>query len=152
MKVSTLLDSKGKDVFSVDCSKTIEDAISIMGERKISAIIVTENGKPAGIFTERDVVRSYLATKGRSFKEIKVCDHMITNLITASPDEDVNNIAATMVEKNIRHLPVKHDDRIVGMLSARDIIQATVKKLKSDNKYLKGYITGTISPLGHDED
>ena len=152
MKVSSLLDTKGKNVYSLDSGSTIEDAINVMGERKISAIIVTENGKTVGIFTERDVVRSYIATNGKPFKDTKIGEFMVTSLITASPDEDVNNIAVTMVEKNIRHLPVKQNDKIVGMLSSRDIIQTQVKKLAADNRYLRGYITGATSPVGPDEE
>lgn len=152
MKVSSLLDTKGKNVYSIDCGKTIEDAINIMGERKISALIVNGRDNQIGIFTERDVVRTYLATNGRPFKETKICDHMITNLITASLDDDLNTIAMTMIDKNIRHLPVKNNDQIVGMLSARDIIQAQLKKLANDNRFLRGYITGAISPLGMDDE
>jgi CBS domain-containing protein len=145
MKVSSLLDTKGKEVFSIEADKTIEDAVRSMGARKISAMMVSENGKTVGIFTERDVVRCYIATDGKSFKDIKLREFMVTNLITAGPDDDVNTVAATMVEKNIRHLPVTHNNRVIGMLSIRDLIQTQVGKLTSENLYLRGYITGTES-------
>ena len=147
MKVSALLDAKGKEVFSIEADKTIEDAIRSMGARKISAMMVSENGKTVGIFTERDVVRCYIATDGKSFKDIKLREFMVTKLITADPEDDVNDIAATMVEKNIRHLPVLNDNTVIGMLSIRDIIQTQVGKLTSENTYLRGYITGNES--GH---
>ncbi len=70
MKVRDLLETKGKDTVSIDVNSTVDDAIRSMHARKISAIIVVENGKTVGIFTERDVVRSYIASNGKSFKVI----------------------------------------------------------------------------------
>jgi len=142
MKVRTLLESKGKDIVSIDSDSSVEDAIRSMHARKISAIMVTDPGKTVGIFTERDVVRSYIATNGKSFEDIKGRDVMIKALIVAVPDDDLNDIAAIMVEKNIRHLPVFEQNKVIGMLSIRDIIQTQVKKLTSEIHYLKDYITG----------
>jgi CBS domain-containing protein len=142
MKVRALLDSKGKNIVSIDADGSVEDAIRSMHGRKISAIMVTEHGKTVGIFTERDVVRCYISSGGRSFKEIKVKDAMVSNLIVAVPDDDVHDIANVMIEKNIRHLPVIDNHKVIGMLSIRDIIQTQVKKLTSEIHYLKDYITG----------
>jgi CBS domain-containing protein len=142
MKVRDLLDSKGKDIVSIDVDSSVDDAIRSMNARKISAIMVTEQGKTVGIFTERDVVRSYIATNGKSFKDAKVRDAMVTNLIVAVPDDELGDISSIMVEKNIRHLPVLHNGRVIGMLSIRDIIQTQVKKLTADLHYLRDYIAG----------
>lgn len=142
MKVRELLEAKGKDTVSIDVNSSVDDAIRSMNTRKISAIIVTENGKTVGIFTERDVVRCYIATGGKSFKEVPVRDAMVRDLVVAVPDEDIHEVSATMVEKNIRHLPVVDDGRIIGMLSIRDIIQTQVTKLTSEIHYLKDYIAG----------
>jgi len=142
MKVQDLLDAKGKKIVSIDADSSVEDAIRTMNTRKISAVIVTDQGKTCGIFTERDVVRCYISTGGKSFKDIKVREAMVTDLIVAVPDDDVNDIAVIMVEKNIRHLPVIGNNKVVGMLSIRDIIQTHVKKLTSEIHYLKDYISG----------
>jgi len=142
MKVLDLLNSKGKDIVSIDAERSVEDAIRSMHSRKISAIMVTESGKTLGIFTERDVVRCYVASGGKSFKDIAVKDFMVSNLIVAVPDEDIEEVSAIMVEKNIRHLPVVENHKVIGMLSIRDIIQTQVKKLTSEIHYLKDYITG----------
>lgn len=142
MKVRTLLDSKGGKIVSIDAGSSVEDAIRSMHSRKISAIIATEQGKTVGIFTERDVVRCYLSSGGKSFKDVKVRDAMVADLIVAVPDDDLADISVVMVEKNIRHLPVLENGKIVGMLSIRDIIQTQVKKLTSEIHYLKDYITG----------
>ena len=142
MKVLSLLESKGKDIVSIDADSSVEDAIRSMHGRKISAIMVNDQGKTVGIFTERDIVRSYISSGGKSFKDMKVREFMVTNLIVAVLEDDLNDIAAIMVEKNIRHLPVFENNKVVGMLSIRDIIQTQVKKLTSEIHYLKDYITG----------
>lgn len=142
MKVRDLLETKGKDTVSIDVSSSVDDAIRSMHARKISAIIVMENGKTVGIFTERDIVRSYIASNGKNFKEVSVRDFMIRDLIVAVPDEELHEVSATMIEKNIRHLPVVENGKVIGMLSIRDIIQTQVTKLTTEIHYLKDYITG----------
>jgi CBS domain-containing protein len=141
MDVRSLLKSKGKEVVSLDCMKTVEDAIKQMYKHKISAVIVTSRDKTAGIFTERDVVRCYNASKGKRFSSIKLKEAMTTNVIVAEEKDDLSDIMAIMVEKNIRHLPVVEKGEIVGILSIRDIIQTQVKKLTGEIHYLKDYIT-----------
>lgn len=140
MKVKSLLESKGKDVVSIKAESSVEDAIRAMHSRKISAIIITEKGKIIGIFTERDVVRCYMATGGKSFKKINLKDAMTTDLIVAKEEDDLNTIMSIMVEKNIRHLPVIDKGKIIGILSSRDIILTQVDKLRSEIHYLKDYI------------
>ena len=141
MKVKNLLDSKGKDVVSIDVNSSVEDAITQMNSRKISAILVTEGEKTVGLFTERDVVRCYMSTNGKSFKEVIMKDAMTANLIVADQNDDVCEIMSVMIEKNIRHLPVVEKDKVIGMLSIRDIIQTQVHKLTSEIHYLKDYIS-----------
>ncbi len=142
MKVRNMLEAKGKDVVSIDANSSVEDAIKVMNSRKISAIMITDHCNTAGIFTERDVVRCYLTTDGKSFRETAVKDAMTTNLIVARMDDDLNDIMSIMIEKNIRHLPVVEGGNVIGMLSVRDIIQTQVGKLTSEIHYLKDYIMG----------
>jgi CBS domain-containing protein len=141
MKVRDLLDSKGNNIVSIDANNSVEDAIKTMHAKKISAIMATDQGKTVGIFTERDVVRCYLSTNGKSFKDVMVKDAMISNLIVAVPDDELHDVSAIMIEKNIRHLPVIENHMVVGMLSIRDIIQTHVKKLTTEIHYLKDYIS-----------
>jgi IMP dehydrogenase len=137
-----MLDSKGKKIVSIDAASSVEDAIRTMHTRKISAVLVTEGGKTVGIFTERDVVRCYISLDGKNFKDIKVKDVMIKDLIVAVPDDELDAVSSIMIEKNIRHLPVFENNKVVGMLSVRDIVQTHVKKLTSEIHYLKDYISG----------
>lgn len=142
MTVKELLNTKGKDIITIEGESSVEDAIRSMHARKISALLVIENGKPTGIFTERDVVRCYISTEGRPFREVQIKDAMTTDLIVAEPDDELSNIMSVMVQKNIRHLPVADKGRIVGMLSIRDVIQTQIGRLQSEIHYLKDYITG----------
>lgn len=142
MKVKELMETKGKEVFSLDASATVEDAIRFMDSKKISAIIITENGNTAGIFTERDVVRCYISKGGRKFHDIPVGESMTRNLMVAELGDELNSVMSVMVEKNIRHLPVTDKGKVIGMLSIRDIVLSQVHTMTTEIHYLKDYISG----------
>jgi len=140
MKVKQLLGSKGREVVTSEADNTVEDAIRSMQGRNISALLVTDRGRPVGIFTERDVLRCYLGAGGRLFAEIPLREVMTTNLVVAELDDDLADIMAVMNDRNIRHLPVVEKGALIGMLSVRDVIQSQVQKLTSEIHYLKDYI------------
>ncbi|MDA8326804.1 MAG: CBS domain-containing protein [Nitrospiraceae bacterium] len=142
MKVNELLKLKGQGIISMDSSNTVEDAIKSMNARKISALVITEEGRPVGMFTERDVIRCYVHSGGKDFSGIPLKQAMTGDLIVAEGDEDLNSVMSVMIQENIRHLPVAKDGSIVGMLSARDVIQAHIGKLKAEIHHLRDYITG----------
>lgn len=145
MKVKELMETKGKEVFSMDATASVEDAIRFMDSKKISAVIITKDTETVGIFTERDVVRAYIAKAGRRFHDIPISESMPADLMVAELEDDLNSVMSVMVEKNIRHLPVvdgAHRGKVIGMLSIRDIIQSQVKKMTSELHYLRDYITG----------
>lgn len=122
MKVKGLLESKGKEIVSIDAGNSVEDAIRLMHSKKVSAVLVNEKEKTVGIFTERDVVRSYVSKNGKRFREILLKEAMTSDLITAGQDDNVGDIMAIMVRNNIRHLPVMENGSVIGMLSIRDVI------------------------------
>lgn len=140
MKVKQLLGAKGREVVTSDADNTVEDGIRSMQGRNISALLVTERGRPVGIFTERDVLRCYLGAGGKSFAEIPLREAMTTNLVVAELDDDLADVMAVMTDRNIRHLPVVEKGALIGMLSVRDVIQSQVQKLTSEIHYLKDYI------------
>ena len=146
MKVKELLETKGKEVFSLEASRTVEDAIRFMDSKKISAIIIMENDNTAGIFTERDVVRCYIAKDGRKFRDILIGEAMTRNLMVAELGDELDSVMAVMVEKNIRHLPVVDKGKVIGMLSIRDIVLSQVHKMTTEIHYLKDYIAGYYYP------
>ena len=123
MQVKSLLKSKSrKKVVSLDPDSSVEDAIQLMHKKKISAVVILEKDRPVGIFTERDVVRSYIAKDGKKFSQIPLRDVMTKKLIVAGKNDNLGDIMAIMVKKNIRHLPVIENGKVVNMLSIRDVI------------------------------
>ena len=122
MQVKSLLKSKNKKVLSLDPDSSVEDAIRLMHKKKISAVMILEKDRPVGIFTERDVVRSYIAKDGKKFSQIPLRDVMTKKLIVAGENDNLGDIMAIMVKKNIRHLPVIENGKVVNMLSIRDVI------------------------------
>ncbi|MGB5618777.1 MAG: CBS domain-containing protein, partial [Desulfobacterales bacterium] len=90
MVVSDLLKKIGRSVFSIESDRTVDDAINALTANKVSALIVTENTRPVGIFAERDVLRTYLRDKAKSFADVRLGDAMTATLITAKPDDKID--------------------------------------------------------------
>ena len=122
LQVKSILKSKKKKIVSLGPDSSVEDAIRLMHKKKISAVMVIEKDQPVGIFTERDVVRSYIAKDGKKFTQIPLKDVMTTKLVVAGRNDNLGDIMAIMVKKNIRHLPVLDNGKVVNMLSIRDVI------------------------------
>ena len=122
LQVKSILKSKKKKIVSLGPDSSVEDAIRLMHKKKISAVVILEKDRPVGIFTERDVVRSYIAKDGKKFSQIPLRDVMTKKLIVAGKNDNLGDIMAIMVKKNIRHLPVIENGKVVNMLSIRDVI------------------------------
>lgn len=140
MNAKELLKARGREAVKLDAAKTIEDAIRTFHAEKVCSVLVTENGAVAGIFTESDIVRCHVDKSGVPFSSIKLGDIMVRNLLTVDSTDDLCLIMTLMVEKNIRHIPVREQGEIVGMFSMRDIIKAQVQNLRSEINILKDYI------------
>ncbi|MBI5206138.1 MAG: CBS domain-containing protein [Nitrospirae bacterium] len=141
MKIRDLIRDKGLEFIAVDSNATVDIAINKMVDRNIGAILVMEDGKLAGLFTERDVLRCW-ATKGENFCRIPIKDVMTKDLVIAEPDDEVNYAMTIMINKRIRHLPVIEKGKIVSVVSIRDMVKAQVSNLQAEVHYLKDYITG----------
>lgn len=141
--VSSLIGSGQQKIVTIDRDKTVHDTMGLMVEHEIGAVIITDQGKPAGMFTERDVLKCWAQKEDtKYFKEIKVGDAMSTNLIVVEPEDDLCYVVTIMIKNRIRHLPVVKDTVIVGMLSIRDVVKEQVTDLRAENHYLKEYLSG----------
>lgn len=131
-----------KSVISMDRNKSVHDAMGLMVEHEIGAVLITEDGRPVGLFTERDVLKCW-ATKESTkyFREVRVGDAMTANLIVVEPDDDLCYVMTIMIKNRIRHLPVVREKKIIGMLSMRDVVKAQVTTLRAENHYLKEYLS-----------
>jgi CBS domain-containing protein len=130
-----------KEIISVGKDKTVADAISLMVEDEIGAIVVVDGGKPVGLFTERDVLKCWTRKGDRHFKDIVISEVMTTNLIIAEPGDDLSYVTSIMIKNRIRHLPVIDNHKVIAMLSIRDVVKAQVTNLRAENHYLKDYIS-----------
>jgi len=124
MQVKKLLDQKGRDVYSVSPDSTVYDALKLMAEKEIGALIVLEKEKMVGILSERDYARKIIL-KGKGSKETAVREIMTAEVIHTSPDQEVRKCLSLMSKHHFRHIPVLEDERLVGILSIEDIKRVT---------------------------
>ena len=120
MRVKKLLDSIGHDVDTVSPAATVYDALALMAEKEIGALVVVEKGKMVGILSERDYARKIIL-KGKSSKKTLVREIMTEAVIHVSPDQKVGKCLSLMTKKGIRHMPVLDKDWLVGMLTIEEI-------------------------------
>ena len=139
--VKHLLDGKGRHIVSVVPDTTVLDAIIVMADKAIGSLIVMDDDELLGIVTERDYARKVII-KGRSSKTTRVSEIMTTDVFTTSSTESVNKCMSLMTEKRIRHLPVLEDNRVVGIISIGDLVQAIISDQKEEIEQLENYISG----------
>jgi len=124
MRVKELLDQKGYDVYSVSPETTVFDALQLMAEKEIGALVVLEEQKMVGILSERDYARKVIL-KGRASKETMVRDIMSSKVIHIDVDAKVEKCLSLMTKHKFRHLPVLEEDQLVGVLSIEDVRSVT---------------------------
>ncbi len=120
MRVKKLLDFKGHDVYSISPDATVYDALHLMAEKEIGALVVLEDEKMVGIISERDYSRKVIL-KGRASKETLVREIMTSDVSYIRPDQKVEKCLSLMTKKRFRHMPVLEGDKVVGMLSIGDV-------------------------------
>ena len=138
--VKNILDSKGRDIFSIRPDQSVLEAMKLMAEKGVGALIVLDGEKTAGIITERDYARKIIL-KGRSSRDTQVREIMTTKVIHAQPATTVEKCRALMSEKKIRHLPVLEDGKLCGMISIRDLMKAIIDDQQFTIEQLERFIT-----------
>jgi CBS domain-containing protein len=140
-KVRDILKMKGSTVFSVSPDVTVYQGIELMCEKNIGGLLITENGQPVGIFTERDYARK-VVLKGKSSRTTLLGEIMTSKLITVSSDHTVEACMEVMTDKKIRHLPIVDDGQITGLISIGDVVRFVINEQKDIIDQLEHYITG----------
>ena len=140
MKVQALLRDNARPVYMIASDQSINDAVVLMVAKKVSALIVTEDNEPAGIFAERDVFRFYLRVKDEALSEIGLKSVMTNKLIVADPEDELSHVIAMMIKSDIKHLPVVEKRKIIGMLTFNDLIEHQIESLTDEICQLKDYI------------
>ena len=144
MTVNQILSTKGNDVYSVVSTISVYDAIKVMSEKNVGAILVIEDDQLKGIFSERDYARKVIL-KDKSSKTTMVHEIMVSNVFTVKPTDDLDNCMEMMIAKRIRHLPVVEDDKVIGLISIGDVVKCIIEKQKETIQLLDSYINGTQS-------
>ncbi|MFN3985170.1 MAG: CBS domain-containing protein [Rhodocyclaceae bacterium] len=144
ISVKQVLDQKGSRTFSVSPDTSVFDALALMAEHDIGAVLVIDNDELKGIFTERDYARK-LVLKGLTSKTAKVGDMMTTNVQTVAPGEMLGSVMNTMTRRRFRHLPVVEDDRIVGIITIGDVVKAVIEEQEATIQQLSNYIAGDLT-------
>jgi CBS domain-containing protein len=141
MKVSDILRTKGSEVVTVRPDQPIQDAIRMLVDNDIGAMVVFD-GELNGIISERDVLR-FAATDIQRLVTARVRDLMTAHVITTTPEADIQNVMDVMTEHRIRHLPVVREGSICGIISIRDVVNALRQNVQAENAHLHAYISGT---------
>lgn len=140
--IKEVLDRKGGNVVTVTADSTVRDAIQTMSDANIGAVVAVDDGKPAGIFTERDYLRK-IALQGRSSNATPISEVMSSPLITVAPDEPSRDAMSTMTECRCRHLVVLDGDEMVGIVSLGDLVKHLLVEKEAEVEQLSGYIAGS---------
>ncbi len=138
--VGKLLETKGRDIWSVSPDASVLEAIELMAEKEVGALVVREGAKPVGIISERDYARKVIL-QGRSSEATRVEEIMTKRVIYAEPRKSVEECMALMTEKRIRHLPIMDGEQLVGVISIGDLVKAIIAEQKFIIEQLEQYIS-----------
>ncbi len=140
--VQKVLDQKGSDVFSIRPQDTLRDAVKVLKERRIGALLVTDaNGTLQGILSERDIVRKLAETPGQTLPK-QVSEVMTTSVQTCTQDEPMVSVLRRMNEGRFRHMPVTNDTGLMGMVTIGDLVNYRLTELEHEALQLKQLIVG----------
>ena len=139
-QIGEILDAKGRDVIRIASDATVFDAVKLMVERNVGALLVTDGDEITGIFTERDYLRR-IAVEGRRSRDTLVRDVMSAPVIVIPVDTSVEEGMAMMSERRIRHLPVVDEGAVAGMISIGDLVRHQSRLQTFQIQYLTDYIT-----------
>ena len=139
--VKQILEDKGYNIHSVSPDDMVIDAIRLMADAKAGALLVMEDGKVAGIISERDYTRKVILNN-RSSQNTKVRDIMTSNVISVRPEQNIEECMVVMSKFQVRHLPVVEDNKPVGMLSVMDVVKSIISEKEFIIEQLENYIAG----------
>ena len=139
--VRDMIRKKGGEVFTISPDSTVFEAMKVMAKFNTGALLVMMGNKVEGILSERDCVRK-MELAGRTAKDTRVSEIMTSKVIYIEANQELEECMALMINKNIRHLPVYDDDKLLGLISVRDVLKEVVDVQKFMISQLEHYITG----------
>lgn len=139
--VNEILNAKGREVWSAPPDWMFFDALRLMAEKDVGALLVMNGAKLVGIVTERDYARK-IVLAGKTSRDTPVRDVMTTRVLCARPDQTVAECMALMTDKRTRHLPILDHKHVIGLVSIGDLVKATIREQKFVIEQLQQYISG----------
>ena len=140
MKVSALLDRKGRIVHTTKADASAADAAKMLVERKIGALLVVDDqGQAVGILSERDIVTGLAAERG-DLAKVTVGSLMTADIVRCAPNDSVVQLMAMMTERRVRHLPVYDGDELLGIVSIGDAVKNRIEEIEAEAKALREYL------------
>ena len=138
--VGTILKRKGGEVWSVGPEQTVYEAVEMMADKGVGALLVISDGKLAGIISERDYARKVIL-QGRSSRTTVIREIMTSPVISVSPKDAVDECMALMTRNRIRHLPIMENERVIGIVSIGDLVKWLVSEQEETIEHLHNYIS-----------
>ena len=139
MQVKEILRVKGNRLLSVEPSESATQAVRTMAEQNLGSLVVLERGRMVGMLTFHEIMEA-LAARGGVLGELEVGEIMERDPVSTRPDMEVNELRRTMLESGARYLPVLQDEKLLGVISFRDVAKAVLEAQDLENKMLKGYM------------
>jgi len=139
MQVKEILRVKGNRLLTIEPSGRAADAVATMASQNLGSLVVVENGRMSGMLSFHELLRAIAKGNG-SLGDLRVADIMDLDPVTAAPEMEVNDLRRTMLETGARYLPVLQEDKLIGVISFRDVAKAVLEEQDFENKMLKGYI------------
>jgi CBS domain-containing protein len=141
--VREILRSKGLEVWSMAPDATVYDALQLMAEKNVGAVLVMDAHHLVGILSERDYARK-VVLRGRSSRETAVREIMTPRVVYVRPEQTAEECMALMTDKRVRHLPVLEDDQVIGVISIGDVVKGIISEQGFIIEQLERYISGTV--------
>jgi CBS domain-containing protein len=141
MTVKDILQTKGQNVLSITPDATVYEALKIMADKNVGALVVLDGENVAGIISERDYARKVIL-HGKSSREMRVGEIMTARVYYMRPEQNLQECMAQMTDRHVRHLPILEEGRLVGIISIGDVVKAIIADQESTIKLLENYITG----------
>ncbi|MAI90807.1 CBS domain-containing protein [Ponticaulis sp.] len=140
MKLYNILNGKGRDVITLNAESTLQEAATILNDRKIgAAVAMNASGKLAGVLSERDIIRR-ISENGIAALSMTVSDAMTKDVITATPDTSIDEGLERMTDRRIRHLPIVEGGKLVGIVSIGDLVKQKISAVEAEAEAMKQYI------------
>ena len=142
--ISAVLGQKSREIFSVTADTCVDDAVKMMDEKNVGALLVMKGDKLVGMLSERDYTRKVML-RGKKSSETKVSEIMSTNLTVTHPNEGVEECLRAMTDKRFRHLPVLDGGKVIGVVSIGDLVKYVISCQSATIAHLESYISGGFS-------